>query len=256
MRVRRHPHRDAAAATTASIDRFATLQAFVRYSVRGGAVIAERPVVAEARFGQRSVARVVFALDGGLRRWNAVFDYAERPDCIFRAKIDRVAREISLANGVRLRPGDRIVDLHFRNEHFPRMDRSGATIEWARRTAKLMDLSFRQLFEFLDARAEFDDIVAVRAVMPLRSLGHVGRFEHLAARFGFELVPDMEPRGPTAWMRRLGQNAIGLLLVFAGNPRAARLDILWRRGATAFLSRPALNERYRECSLHLSGNGP
>ncbi len=210
---------------------------------------------AETQFGQRSLARVVFALDERLRRRNAVFDYAERPDCMFRAKIDRVARGISLANGVRLRPGDRIVDLHFRNEFFPRMDRSGATIGWALKTAKVMDLSFRELFEFLDGRAEFDDIAAVRAVMPLRSLGQVDQFEHIAARFGFELVPDMEPRGPGAWMQRLGQNAIGLLLVFAGNPRAARLDILWRRGATAFLSRHALDERYRKCSLHPSGSG-
>jgi hypothetical protein len=212
-------------------------------------------VLAEAPVGQRSLGRLVFALDERLRRRRAVFDYTRRSDCIFRAKVDKVAREVSLGNGVRLHPGDRIVELHFRNEHFPRMDRSGATIGWALRTAKLMDISFCELFEFLEARAEFDDIAAVRAVMPVRNPAQADRFEHIAARFGFELVRDLEPRGPRAWIQRFGQNTLGLLLVLAGNPRAVRLDILWRHGATAFLSRPALEKRYRKCSLHPSDSG-
>jgi hypothetical protein len=212
-------------------------------------------MLAQAPFGQRLIARFVFALDARLRRRNAVFDYTYHSDCIFRAKVDKVTREVSLGNGVRLRPGDRIVELHFRNEHFPRMDRSGATIGWALRTAKLMDISFRELFEFLEAHAEFDDIAAVRAVMPVRTPAQAARFEHIAARFGFELVPDQEPRSPQAWIQRFGQNTLGLLLVVAGNPRAVRLDILWRRGATAFLSRHTLEQRYRNSSLNPSSNG-
>jgi hypothetical protein len=208
------------------------------------------PVRAEANFGQSLLARVVFALDEKLRRRNEIFDYAGHPDCIFRVKITALTDDVGLAGGLRLRPGDRIIELHFRNQHFPRMDRNGATIQWARRAQKLIDLSLRELCDFLHSRAEFDDIAAIRAILPVRGLAQLGQFERIAVRFGFELAPEPSPRDLGGRMHRLGQNALRLLLVLAGNPNAARLDILWRRAAVAFLSRRALNQRYLDCRLH------
>ena len=201
--------------------------------------------VANQPLGRRSLARLVFALDERLRHRNGVFDYVPHPDCVFRAKIDAVAEPISLPDGVRLRPGDRIIELHMRNEHFPRMDARGPTIGWALRITKLMDRSFRELAEFLDERPEFDDIAGVRAVM-LRSAGQIEQFERVMARFGFSPGPNPPPRGLRSRARNLGEKIFTLMLILAGNPKAACPDVLWHRGVSAFLSRQALEERYRE----------
>jgi YkoP domain len=213
-------------------------------------------VRAKPKFGQ-PIARLVFAVDERLRRRNAVIDYSDHPDCMSRIKITALTGDVPLADGVRLRRGDRIVELHFRNEHFPRMDRHGATIEWASRAKRRIDFSLRELCVFLNNRAEFDDITGVRATMPVRGLAQLGEFERIAARFGFELTRNLSPSGFAGWMLCVGQNALGLLLVLAGNPEAARFDILWRGAATAFLSRRALNRRCLDRRLNQpSGRSP
>jgi hypothetical protein len=211
-------------------------------------------VLAKKPLDQGSLARVVFALDERLRRRYGVFDYVPHADCIFRAKVDVVTEPIALPDGAGLSPGDRIIELHFRNEYFPRMDEKGATMGWAIRATKLLDVSFRELAAFLANCSEFDNIAAVRAVMPLRGMDQIGQFERIATRFGFTLAPDPPPRGFDR-VRVLGQNALALLLVLAGNPRAASGDILWRRGVSAFLSRRALDARYRGHPIQVpSGN--
>jgi hypothetical protein len=206
-------------------------------------------VLAKPKFGQ-PMARLVFAVDERLRRRNAVFDYSDHPDCMFRVKIAALTGDVRLADGVWLRRGYRIIELHFRNEHFPRMDRHGATIEWASRAKRRIDFSLRELCVFLNDRAEFDDIAGVRATMPVRGLAQLGEFERIAARFGFELARNPSPCGFGGRMLCLGQNALGLLLALASNPKAARFDILWRGAATAFLSRRALNQRYLDRRLN------
>ena len=204
---------------------------------------------ASTSLGQRSLGRLVFALDERLRRRNGVFDYVDQPDCILRLKIDVMQKEMVLSDGVRLRSGDRVVELHFRNEYFPAMSPEGATIAWAREAAKRMDLSLRELSEYLDARPEVADVAAVRAVMPVRGEGQRRQIERIAHRFGFELVPEMGRRPIRRLLSGLGQNAVGLLLVFASNPTAARIDVLLRGGAPLYVSRRKLADRYREAAL-------
>ena len=207
-------------------------------------------MVANQPLGRRSLARLVFALDERLRHRNGVFDYVLHSDCMFRVKIDAVDEAMSLPDGVRLWPGDRIIELHFRSEHFPQMDARGATIAWGRRAAKLVDRSFRELADFLDERPEFDDIAGVRAVM-LRGGGQIEQFERIMARFGFSPAPNRSPRGLKR-AKGFGDKILVLLLTLAGNPRAARLNVLWQRGVSGFLSRRALEERYRRRPAQVS----
>ena len=84
---------------------------------------------------------------------------------------------------------------------------------------------------------------AIRAVTRLSSDQTV-QFERLAARFGFEPVPESDTL--SGRLRGLGQNVMGLLLVVASNPRGAHLDLLFRPGSPFFISRRKLEERYRE----------
>ncbi len=203
--------------------------------------------------GRRSIARLVFALDKRLRARNGVFDYVDSNDCILRIKLVRAGRKIMLADGVRVDAADRVIELHFRNEHFPPMGPGGATIGWALRVAKRMDRSLLELCAFLRCRPDLDDVVAIRAVMPLRSMEQFPQIEQIASRFGFCLAPEPDRFGGS--MQNLGQNAIGLLLVLASNPRAAHLDLLIRQGAPLFTSRRSLEDRYRQRVDQVSADG-
>ncbi len=202
---------------------------------------------------QRSFARVVFAFDSRLRRRNGVFDYVDFPDCILRVKLERAGRKIVLPDGAHIDPGDRILELHFRSEYFPPMGAGGATVAWARSVTKLMDRSLKGLCEYMDSRSELDDVAAIRAVMPLRSLNQKVQFERIASRFGFGCVA--EPDTLWRWARGLGQNIVSLLLIMASNPRAARLDFLLCRGTPCFVSRRSLADRYRKQKERLSVDG-
>jgi hypothetical protein len=208
------------------------------------AVLAEFsfPVPAATSLRQRSFGRLVFALDEQLRRRSGVIDFVDQPDCILRLKIDRMQGEIVLSDGVRLCSGDRVVELHFRNETFPAMTREGATIGWAREATKRMDHSLRELSKYLVSRSELGDVEAVRAVMPVLGEGQRRQIERIASRFGFEFVPEADP---PPMRRRLGQNAVGLLLVLASNPKAASIGVLRRGGAPLYISRRKLADRYR-----------
>src|SRR5574337_1564850 len=193
--------------------------------------------------GRPAVARLIFALDERLRRRNGVFDYDAEGECLLRLKLVKAQRSIVLKDGVRVRPSDRILDLHFLNEHIPAMGPDGPTVAWAIRLMKLFDRSFESLFEFLKSRPDLDDIAAMRAIWPLRSPDTYQRLELVARPFGFELVP--EPETIRSRLLSIGPNAMSLMLAIASNPRAAHFDLLFHSPPVFFMSRRALEQQCR-----------
>ena len=133
-----------------------TFPGLMRYPHRLEALQFGAPGMTAETSVQRSFARVVFAFDSRLRRRNGVFDYIDSPDCILRVKLERAGRRIVLPDGVRLDPADRIIELHFRNEYFPPMGVEGATVAWALRAARLMDLSLKELCEYVRSRSDLE----------------------------------------------------------------------------------------------------
>lgn len=203
------------------------------------------PVAIEAALGQYSFGRLVFALDERLRRRHSVFDYCDHRDCILRIQIERAREAIVLADGLRIQPGDRLIDLHFWNEHLPEMGAAGPSVGWARKTSRLLDFSLRELSNYLAAHPHLDDIVAIRAIMPLRGPAQSRHAQFIASKFGFEPVAESASPSFGARLHRAGENALGLMLVFARNPAAAHFDILLRGRAPLLLSRRNLDRRYR-----------
>jgi hypothetical protein len=76
---------------------------------------------------------------------------------------------IVLADGLRIEPDDRIIDLHYRTESFPPYRGDGATIAWARLILEQMDFSLQALCRSLKADGGFDDVLAIRAAPLLRN---------------------------------------------------------------------------------------
>ncbi len=201
----------------------------------------------EAAVGQYSLGRLVFALDERLRRRYCVFDYIDHRDCILRIQFAEAREDVLLADGLRVRPGDRLIDLHFRNEHLPDMGPVGPSVAWGRKASKLLDFSLSELSKYLAARPHLNDIAVIRAIMPLR--GKQSRhIEFIAGRYGFESIGEAAPCSFAARLHRAGENTLGLMLTLASNPAAAHLDILLRGRAPLFLSRRKLDARYRACA--------
>ncbi|HUI95785.1 MAG TPA: hypothetical protein VLX44_08540 [Xanthobacteraceae bacterium] len=192
------------------------------------------------------LAELVFALDGILRQRHQVFEFTADPACIFRAQLDRAERRFDLADGTRIRPGDRLLNLHYWNEQVPRVPLSGPTIGWARRFCRRMELSLRQLARFCTADPAAYDVVAVAANVAQGTRRQRDQLTGIMHRFGFTPPLALEPAPSNAMLRRFGENLLIAGIVLARNPGVLRFNTLWRDRTELFLSRTALVERFGE----------
>ncbi len=191
-------------------------------------------------------------LDRYLRRRQGVREYSRSPTCILRIQVVASAADISLADGARLRRGERFVDLHLWNEHVPSIPRHGATLDWARQMNRCFAESLRELAAYLGARSEFDDVRMIRAKMSLGPAARGDQIARIVAHYGFERVAAPQPRALIERMRRLGENILVSLLVLAGNSAALKADTLRRDRTLTFLSRRKL-EHFHGCGRRPHG---
>ncbi len=185
------------------------------------------------------------AIDSRLRCRLGVSEYSGSSDCILRMQIVRNTDYLHLRDGTLLRPGDRIIDLHFWNQQIPVMPEAGPTLGWARRMSECFRRSLQELAHHLATRTDVDDIVAVRAVAALGADARGDKISCILSRFGFDIVLRQEMPSTTLQIRRYGENILISLLVLAYNSIALRPDTLRRSRVPAYLSRRALDSRYR-----------
>jgi hypothetical protein len=161
---------------------------------------------------------------------------------------------MSLRDGTRLRPGERIIDLHMWSEQFPAMSANGPSLGWARLVHRRLDLSLRELARHLARRPELHDIRVIRAGTNPSSPRQEKQFARILGRYGFETTAAADPRSVAVRMHRFGQNILISLMVLARNPAAFRSDSLRRGRAAAYLSRRRLEQRYAPYAEHGSGS--
>lgn len=190
----------------------------------------------------------MWALDARLRLRHGVSEYTRREDCIFRIQIAALARDLRLADGIRLRRGDRILDLHVWNEQFPRMAAPGPTLGWAGQVRRGIDLSLRELGRHLAVRPDLGDVRAVRVCLSAEATGPSGRLVRLMMRFGFEAM-EAQISSLAERMHQIGQNILIAAMVLASNPAAFRARSLWCGRTEMCLSRRFLEEHYG-CGPH------
>ena len=164
-------------------------------------------------------------------------------ECLFRAQRTEAGCHFCLKDGRNIRPGAPILTLHFWNDHIPVIGGEGPTIGWAQRFRKALDLSLAELARFLRERPDFDAIVAIRIEMGIGDAAANERSVRFLGRFGFERAPPADCR-PARYLRRLGDNAMTLLLILAFNPNAAHGSILRRERAVVYLARATLDRSY------------
>ncbi len=131
---------------------------------------------------------ILNVLDGRLRLRYGVAEYTRCPNCLFRIEIITSCDNFVLSDGVHVRPGDPLINLHVWNEQFPSFPASGPTLAWARRFNRAFDTSLRDLAHFLEARRDLDDVKAICAKMAFAPTKRSAQLARFVSRFGFEKI--------------------------------------------------------------------
>ena len=188
--------------------------------------------------------KIIFGLDRVLSRWQSVVEYTHDPTCILRITFRRLDQDFVLTDGTAGHAGERFIDLHLWNEHIPAMPKQGASIAWARQMSLCFQHSLRRLARHLASRPDLDDISLVRCTMMFASGERDDQMVRMIRRYGFELVPPTTTVTLGERARRLGENVLISLIVWAGNTAALRRDTLRRGRTRVFMSRKVLEQRY------------
>jgi hypothetical protein len=192
------------------------------------------------------IVRAILALDRELRKRQGIYEYTQHTSCLFRTERWRADQTLYLDDGTRICRGDPILKLHLWNEHIPHMRRDGASVGWARRTTRAMEISLRELARHLNERSQLH-FAAICADMRLGSATESQRLSRIVARYGFETHPNTDQR--PSFFHRFGEIILMCLLVLATNPVALRGSTLRRDYVRIYLSRAALERRYGASSI-------
>jgi hypothetical protein len=188
--------------------------------------------------------RIVFRIDGALRRLQSMVEYSNDPGCILRIRVARLDRDFMLADGTCGRAGDRFIDLHLWNEQLPAMPKEGASIAWARQMHVCFQQSLRQLARYLAVRPDLEDACLVRCTLMFAGPERDSQMIRLLGRYGFEPVPGDSPPTLGERARRFGENILTSLIVLTRNSASLRRDTLRRGRTRMFMSRRTLEQRY------------
>jgi len=192
----------------------------------------------------------VFALDRRIRQRIGVYEYTLHPECLFRLQVVHLPDALVLEDGTSVRPGNRVLVLHLWNEQMPAIGPTGPTLAWGRRVDRAMDMSLRELVCYLAGQPSLRDIAVICGDMPVIGSAQAERLARILARYGFEAAVDETDR--RGLLHRFGDAVLVLMLVWAANPRAVRSALLRCCNMRIFVSRTALEERYRAALLRAS----
>ena len=184
----------------------------------------------------------VRGLDAIVRRASGVQEFTQDEDCILRIALGRSSKEIILSDGTRIEKGEVIGELHLWNEHLPRMDEEGPSLEWALKAYYLWRGSLRKLAAYLEDEPRFDHVRAFRGETAFLREDLEGRAWF--KRMGFDLIR-ADRNGKLKRFGEFWENLYIWWLIWTFNPGSLRgKDLLRMERAQLWISRQALLERY------------
>lgn len=77
------------------------------------------------------LALAVRNLDRVLRSVLGIVEFFDSPTCILRIAFLQAPLDLELPDGTRIKKSDELVELHFWNEHLPRVQDCGSPFGWA-----------------------------------------------------------------------------------------------------------------------------
>ena len=189
------------------------------------------------------LGRAVLKLDRSLCRSQGIYEYTQNAACVFRVERARADQTVELSDGTHVEQDDPVLKLHLWNEHVPSMARRGATIAWASRLLRALDISLEELARYVESLMERPEIPAICADMRLGRAEENECLRRILGRYGFEAHPSPEA-GYGGALHRFGETVLICMLVLATNPITLRFSTLRRDYVRVYLSRRALERRY------------
>lgn len=137
---------------------------------------------------------LVRAVDWTVRKLSGVFEFCDHPDCIFRVSIGHAPYPLPVPGG-EIPAGEKVLLLHFWNEHMPPMPAEGTRIGPAVKLRRMVASSAHRLAESMNNDPRLEGVKAVGGVTPLFSPGDRSPAEGIFLRLGFRVTPHRNPLG-------------------------------------------------------------
>ena len=130
-------------------------------------------------------------VDAMLRHRLGIAEFADDPDCVLRISSERAKRDIALSDGVIVRAGDPIVQIHFWNEHLPALPPEGLNAAWTGVMKRRIRHSFAMPADLIERDPRYRGVAAIHGAPAFpRRLGPAALARTLH-HFGFDVtVPD------------------------------------------------------------------
>jgi hypothetical protein len=186
---------------------------------------------------------MVCGLDAWMRREQGMIEFCDDPGCILRVVRLPAEVELTLSDGVVVRRGDPILDLHFWNERLPQASAKPG-LGWGGRFGRQLMRSFGSLAHAIDADPRISDAVAIRGRLAFAGSRNREESERFGRWFSLE-TPQATGREPLG--RRLHDAAEDIWLValtYTFNPGGLRHRSVVRRREDLWMSRSTLAARH------------
>ena len=200
----------------------------------------DKPRASATRDPLRDTVR---ALDEWMRRRQGITEFTDDPNCILRISLAAAERELRLADGVVVRVGDTIIEIHFWNERMPQAGRSGG-LGWGGRFSRRLRRSFDDLALALERDPRLADVVAMRGRLAFAGARDSDDSRRFGAWFGFEMAETTRADTLRHRLHDIVEDFWLYALTYTFNPGAVRGRSLVRRRDDMWISRARLTERY------------
>jgi len=153
------------------------------YVGRDGRISATAPPSRLADALQRSIRR----FDAYLRRRQNIFEFCQSADCMLRLRTTSTSRDVLLADGTHVRPGDSVGELHLWNERLATMGELNSSFRWSVEAWRATQSSFRHLAEAVQNDPRLRGVDAFVATALFGQRGGDKSWRKMCDRLGIEI---------------------------------------------------------------------
>jgi ceramide glucosyltransferase len=183
-----------------------------------------------ARRAARSVAagslvpRLVRPIDAFLQRYEDVYEFCQDDQCVLRLSIGECRREIVLSDGTQLAKGEPVGDIHYWNEHIPRIPEDGPNLAWALAFQRRCVFSLIELANFIRHNPHLIRLKAFRGNPPLGGRYGDAALDEMIERWGFDVLPRRQRQGWWGGFVQYWENLYAFGLRRAFNPDGVKSE--------------------------------